>query len=282
VIRPELTYSNIPFTTGSGGSHPFLAQIEYARQRAIPNWYFDNSDIVPLDQSNTYANFFPPLGNSLTYGFTTQLIRRDGAEDAANPGYHRLVEWRAGNTLNFRELSKEGGQPFTRVTSSLLLNFGSLTSLTDYLYQPYAPVDAFNRRHVLSSSLVYSFANASRPGFMNFQRSLELTYFYNKLDRNATDNLRLAGTFSVTDYLQPSAFISYNFIENAVFEFGGNFRYQSPSGCWGVQLGATVAKCQVGNLVDYCVRNPQLNLQINLTGDGLAGIGELTSSAAAR
>lgn len=278
VIRPQLSYSLIPFVN-EDANHPFLRQIDYARRNSIPNWYFDNSDIVPINQTQTYSNYFTPLGNSLTYGFTTQLIRRDSPLDVEDWRYHRALEWRASQSFNFNELDKEKPEPLSRISTALLLDLAGFRSQLDYIYQPYVPVAPDRRRHVLSANLTYVFAQASQPGFMGYERSIGMSYFYNKLDRSPVDNISLRGVFSLNDYLQPAAGISYNLIKKEITEFGGSMRYQSPSRCWGVLIGASVSQCPGENgEVGYCVKNPKVNLQVNITGAGLEGISQLTSA----
>ena len=86
LFRPMLTYSLIPNIYESQGS-PFINQINYSRGSGIPGYYFDDNDIVPIDRAlNDTNNYFVPLGNSLAYGFTTQLIRRYGGIDSPGSG----------------------------------------------------------------------------------------------------------------------------------------------------------------------------------------------------
>ncbi len=130
-IRPRLRYSLIPAVHESA-DHPFVQQIEYAQNRGFSGYNFDNIDIIPRDTGRSYNNYFLPLGNALTVEVSSQLLGRRGRSGA----FSRLVEFSAGQTVNFREyrLPETERQPFSRFSSALQMEFDGLSSSINYFY----------------------------------------------------------------------------------------------------------------------------------------------------
>jgi lipopolysaccharide assembly outer membrane protein LptD (OstA) len=71
-IIPKITYTHIPWEQ-EDVNHPFSKQIQ-KRGGA-----FDQFDIVPKTNSTNFMRL--PLGNSVSYGFTSRLIRKNKPED---------------------------------------------------------------------------------------------------------------------------------------------------------------------------------------------------------
>jgi len=283
LIRPQLSYSYIPFVNESS-DHPFLRQIDYARTNtpSFSGFNFDNYDIVPRDNSLNNTNYFIPLGNSLSYGFTTQLIRRRGSDAVLTPSYQRAVELRSGQTFNFRELQKAPGarKPLSRFFAGLTLDFDRFSTGVDYFYQPYLPVTRDQRRHILSTALTYTVERSVKQEVWHFERSFSLGYYYNKVD-SKSDSLRGTVTWSLNDYILPSAYIAHDFVSHVTSEAGATTKFQPASRCWGLELGPRFGICTVeerrGRPAGFCLKSFVFNLTLNLTGDGL-GVGSLAGA----
>lgn len=300
VMRPTLTYSRIPHTRRP--DHPFLRQIEYKS-----GYNFDNYDIVPLGTSPSLVNYFVPQGNSLSYGFMTRLILKrydkPSAELAENgkakrafgrpmiseepqmlydeaklkPSYERLVEFTGGQTIDFLELRKPGEEriPLSRFYSNLNFATGGLSSSTDYNFYPnlgrYPSMRAITQYrpspHELKTSLAYTFVNLSRDVFI-FQRSIGLSYTFNRLE-SRTSSADVTGTFSINDYLTPSASAKFDFLDHDWREIGTSFLFRPPSRCWQVAISKTWSS--TGSSVS-------LDLSLNLTGSSYSGFGEIDPS----
>lgn len=272
LIRPLLTYSYIPDSLRHEDPHPFLSQIEYAKANNAYGYNFDNLDIVPVERSpNDTDNYFVPLGHSLAYGVTTQLIERRGRVDDPTSSYFTPLEFSAGQAVNFREYGRTDPQPFTRLFATLRLNQEDrFITDTNYYYYPYE-----SQRHQLTTSATYVLERSLRQRILNFDRSATLTYTWNP--RRSTDNLVGAISFSVSDYVLPSINASYDFFKSRFLGAGINLAFQSPSQCWKLNLSRTYSISPTGGpKLDFGI-----DLAVNLTGTGFGGATEVLSQAVA-
>ncbi len=78
LITPFVQYANIPYFTESQ-VHPFTDQIKRAGGK------FDQFDIIPIQ--NDSDNFREPLGNAVSYGFTSRLIQKKRKRNRADLVY---------------------------------------------------------------------------------------------------------------------------------------------------------------------------------------------------
>lgn len=266
LIRPLLRYSFIPRWTVAEPDHPFLTQI-----RARDGYNFDNYDRVPIDNSPTQVNYFVPLGNSLTYGYTTQLIRRKGALDSLEPSYQNSVEWQLGQTYNFNELKKDPDkrQPYSRLFSNLMFAFDDFTSTTNYYYYPYVnPGSA----HTVSTSFTYILERGIHQNVLIYDRSLTMGYTFNRLNA-VTSTVSGTLTFSINDYILPSYSLIYDLVTKKQLRAAGALAFQSPSRCWKLSVAFSQAIDRPG--VSWAP-----DLSINLTGDGFFGAKTASASGA--
>lgn len=273
LVRPLLTYSYIPESLIHQDAHPFLSQIEYARSNEAYGYNFDSNDIIPLDSPpGVESVYFLPLGNSLAYGLTTQLIERVGKEEATDPSYRMPLEFTAGQAINFREYRTGEPKPFTRLFSNLNFSVDDrLVSTTTYYYYPYQPLF----RHWLSTSASYIFERATRQRVLLYDRSVSLTYALDRVtcterttDGKPCGNGNIIGSlnFSLNDYILPTFSISYNSVKDLFNSFGMNLTFQSPSRCWKFVLTQNYQPT-TGPVwgVDFA---------LNLTGSGFGGVTE--------
>jgi lipopolysaccharide assembly outer membrane protein LptD (OstA) len=268
IIRPLLTYSLIPFKSGT--SHPFDQQILNAQDRGIFGYNFDDNDIVPYSYTQNGAQYFVPLGNSLSYGLTSQWIRRKTGVGALPTTYENTVEFTAGQAVNFLELTNPVPDPtgphvLNRFFSTLTFKFDKFNSTSTYYYNPdFVP----SQRTFFSSSLTYIFEKAVHQQIMNFERSVTLMYTFSPLQN--TNFLTGGLTFSISDNILPSFSASYDFINMRPVGITSGIQFQSPSRCWKLITG-----------VNYSIGNNSVNfafdLQLNLTGGGFGGFGELAN-----
>ncbi len=262
LIRPMLTYSNIPYIK-EDRNHPFLEQIQYAQTNGFSGYNFDDYDIVPVDNTPSDLNYFTPLGNSLSYGFKTQLITRNGAEGSDSPSYSTPVEWLVGDALNFRQFqnSPTNRQPFSRVYSTLTLNVGKYTSGTTYYYYPYTGMYA----NVFSTSHTYIFERSVHQHVLQYDRSFTLNFTRNQVGCTGAScgTLDLSGSmnFSINDYFMPTFYADQSFVLHQFNTAGAGLVFQSPAQCW-----------RLNTNVDYTVQTKttsfSFNLQLNLSGSG--------------
>lgn len=272
LIRPLLTYSYIPYIE-SDQNHPFLAQISHAQKNNINGYMFDNLDIVPVSYNQSNANYFIPIGHSLSYGVTTQWIRRRGALDLASPVYQNSVELSAGQAINFLEISNpidpENPHIFTRFFSTAIFNYDHFTSQTTYYYYPDVP--AYPSRHALSTSGTYILERSLHQRVLSFDRSFSLVYTYNQLSA-AASTLTSSINYSVSDYLLPTASVSYSFQTQQLGSVGFGMKVQSPSRCW-----------SFGTAMSYVSGLPGVNFnfdfKFNFTGSSLNNIGDFASQS---
>jgi hypothetical protein len=289
LIRPLLTFSWIPEgTVRDDPRHPFDLQIaQMSSGNGRSGYTFDDNDIIPRDNSPSDVNYFVPQGKSIAYGFTTQLIQRQGADDSPSPGYLRLLEWSAGQAFNFRQYDctpehdctpgqpdPVRPQPLSRFFSSLNLNLnGKLISDTTYYYYPYTS----KPRNKITTSATYVFERATHQRILTYDRSVSLTYALDKFACNTpdacTENLQGSMSFSLSDYILPSASASYTWIgEPRWLSASASLKFQSPSQCWLFGLGANYSFPNKGVTVSW-------DLSLNLTGSGFGGISEVATQA---
>ncbi len=274
LVRPLLTYSFIPDAlTTEDKDHAFIKQINYGQtaysigSQGAPRYYFDSYDLVPVDRPATdTGNYYVPLGNSLAYGFTTQVIRRLGRLDNPDSSYQSVFEFSAGQAVNFREFSKEKPQPLTRFFSTMnFLIADRLTSGTTYYYFPY--VDGI--KHQLSTSATYVIERSTRQGILAYDRSVTLGYSWNQLGCPGdgagcgTNSINSGVSFSINDYILPTAGASYDFSKSALVGAGVGLTFQSPSRCWKFAITRNYSLA-----TQY---SWDFNFQINLTGAGFGG-----------
>ncbi|MBL7714380.1 MAG: LPS-assembly protein LptD [Bdellovibrionales bacterium] len=265
MVRPILSYAFIP-SVREDPNHPFIRQMKTAREKSLTGFNFDNQDIVPFDTSLSTANYFIPLGNSLTYGVTTQLIDRRAPIESENPEYRRKFELRTGQTFNFRELREvEGSQrPFSRLFAQMLTQGDRWATSTDYYYYPYISLP----RNTVSTSVSYLMTRPRTDQIYYFERSLSLGYSYNFSSVNfRTSNLNARFIYSLNDYVMPTGFISWDFISKRALDVGLALRYQSMAQCWTLDLGVRRTVCPVNAAQDlgFCV-NPVIDFQLNFAG----------------
>jgi lipopolysaccharide assembly outer membrane protein LptD (OstA) len=270
LIRPILTYSQIPWVTENQPAHPFLKQIENAQKNNIVGYNFDNNDIIPIGYTRTGANYFIPQGQSLSYGFTTQWIRRVGPADSAHAVYQRAIEWSAGQSLNFLELSHPVDprfpHPLSRLFSNLSLNYEHFNSSTTYYYYP-DRADPSTRQEI-STGLSVVLERATHQRILTFDRSFNLAYSYTKI--NSTSNLSGSVNFSINDYFLPTGSISYSFVTNQLLSAGLALKIQSPSQCWQIITG-------LGYVAGLSGLNWTFNWSLNLTGSGFGAVGDFAN-----
>lgn len=287
LIRPILTYSYIPQKLVHQDPHPFLSQIQYAEDRGFTGYNFDNLDIVPIDSSPvTGTQYFVPLGNSLAYGLTTQLIERRGEVQDPLASYATPVEFSLGQAINFREFQKfrredpsraRDPQPLTRFFSTLNLNLDDrLLSGTTYYYYPYIS----GIRHQISTSATYVIDRSTRQRILSFDRSLSAGYTWNKVGctdegcpKAATSNLVFNVNYSLSDYILPSFSGSYDYQTQNLLRTAVNLQFQSPSQCWKLTLSGSK---EIGQKPNWGI-----DLAVNLTGSGFGGATDLVTQAVA-
>lgn len=271
LIRPLLNYSLIPLIS-QDASHPFIQQVNNGLAKGVPGYNFDNYDVIPYSFTPSSANYFWPLGHSLTYGATTQWIRRLGAVDNPSASYQSIVEWSAGQSINFIELTNpvDKGNPhvFTRLYSSLSLNFEKFTASASYFYDPDIP-DA-SRRQGISTTGSFIFERSTRQGILAFDRSMSVSYNFSQVNAGVS-NLNAAMTYSLNDYLMPNMDISYDFMTNKVFGSNAGLKIQSPSRCWWISLG-------LGYRTETGEFTTRFDWQLNLTGSGYGALGDVANT----
>jgi hypothetical protein len=269
-IRPTLTYSWIP-TIQASSDHPFVSQVA---SQAQPGQYFDNSDIVPINSSQNLDTYFTPLGNSLTYGLTTQLFRRERGEDGEIRVMRRF-EARASQTLDIQEARRNlesGGRDQRIFLSPLFTQFlyeePKFSMSAEYTY--YSFLDRYNNSkllstaspHRLSLGFQWTWERALKDGVLQFERSLGVNYSFNKLT-NRVSSLGTRLNFSINDYIMPSVALIYNLVtsvpKNLVSSRYG-ILFQSPSRCWRIEA-AVVQAIDRGPGFGF-----DFNFALNLTG----------------
>jgi lipopolysaccharide export system protein LptA len=281
LIRPNITYSLIPYFHESRlpGGHPFLNQMEYARRFGVTGYNFDNHDIVPIDSNNqNFNNNLLPIGNAISYGITTQLIRREGEVNSTSASYSRFAELYARQAVNFRELFKaEDQRPFSILDVGGSFSYRQFTLASNVSYIPHIVINERQLPWTFGASLSYVLESATRQRIMSFQRNFNLSYRFRRLINSNENAVTFSSVFSITDSIMPSASIAYDFYLNTLQSVSGGVLFQSPSQCW--RLGITIvhALCGAGQQQLYCT-NPQFDFSMNFSGSGYSGIGEFASS----
>jgi LPS-assembly protein len=279
LIRPIINYSLIPYRTEP--VHPFTSQIEYAHRQGFTGYNFDNDDIVPLDASFNNANYFAPEGHALSYGFTTQLVRKrkvPGGEGARTKfTYDQPIEWSAGQSFNFRELRKVPGarRPLSRFYSLMTANFDKATAYADYYYIPYQAISADTSRHVMSLGTAWTFSKGTGK-VLAYERSIGAYYSYNRSSQQSqTQSVRFNAIYSLNDYIMPGASVSYDMLKSRWQEANTTLTFQSPSECWKLDLGYYQNVCPIEKEGDtgWCT-NFRFNLSLNLTGSGFGAVSD--------
>jgi hypothetical protein len=273
IIRPMLTYSNIPVIQQSTDKHPFLTQVN---DEARPGQYFDAWDVVPLGTSQNLDTYFTPLGNSLTYSLLTQLFKKE-KDETGSVKVSKRFEARASQTLDIREANRglASGQIDNKVIlSPLFTQFwygdGNLNVTTEYTY--YAFLDRYqdsvsfatNRSpHRLSTSLYWNIESGVRQGVLLFDRSLTLNYTYSRLTSQVS-SLRGELHFSINDYIIPSVAYTLDLFSKPkqVIDSRYGVIFQSPSRCWRVEAAVTRSIDRGIGFVS--------SFALNLTGNTLA------------
>jgi lipopolysaccharide assembly outer membrane protein LptD (OstA) len=245
-IRPMLTYSSIPVVQESE-NHPFFSQIQ---QEARPGQYFDYWDIVPLGTSQNLDSYYIPLGNSLTYGVTTQLLKKEKTNDASTSVSRRL-ELKATQTLNILELKKDV-QPGTidkRIPLSPLFTQFSYSdnrfSLSaEYIYYAFLnryqsqQILAYYSPHRFNASLNMTFEKGLHQGVLQYDRSLRIGYSFAKLISKVS-SLTTELHFSINDYIMPKVTYVFDLMSkpNQVLDSRYSLLFQNPSRCWSLETG---------------------------------------------
>lgn len=265
LIRPTFTYARIPYILKS--DHPFLNQIDYKS-----GYQFDNEDIVPITTTPSLLNYFIPLGNSFTYGATTQLIRKRGVgTDSTLPAYQRSVELSAGQTLNLLELDRDESVrvPWSRFYLTNELVFDAWNWRTQYYYYPNISrlpgVTIVNPSpHEVTTGLQYSFAKKPAGSIFDFERSISLSYTRSRIT-SFTEGMGIRLAYSLNDYIMPIISSSINFASPTKFqEARAQLYLQHSSRCirFIAETSYSVAtKAQFG-----------VGLEFNLTGSGYGNV----------
>ena len=286
-IRPFLIYSQIPpqlhqqtgTTTDAAGHsvpHPFVQQILAGQSEGV-NYNFDSYDIVPVDVSPNEATYFTPLGNSLTYGFDTQLIKRKGRLDSPYATYVKAMEFSASQTIDFNQFTfpTDLQQPVGRFSSELDFFFDQWTSSTTYYWYPYVPTP----RDVVSTFVTYTFESAMHQRILTYNRSVNFGFSRNQLNcfNASCGTIALTGAafFSLNDYILPSANFQFSAVSHDFLTATGGVTFQSPSRCYQVSVAANYSVQPIPNV------NFSFDLALNLSGEGFGGFSQAANQAMA-
>ena len=289
LIRPLLTYSYIPYVQDDP-NHPFVQQMAYANSNNLLGYNFDDHDIIPLSTVQSQATYFTPLGNSLTYGFKTQIIDRretlmkDGkANPDVPPTYRVPFEFSAGETFNIYEYRVQENpgqpQPFTRLYMNMITNQDDkITSNTTYYYDPTLP----GVRSALITSVNWVFERGMHQRIMAFDRSFTMGYDWDQRGYTSTgyenigvgtNSLSLGLNYSLSDYILPSITYGYDFINHRNTGFTLMLALQSPSQCWKITTGVSF-----NPVTGHSFSPPSIGL--NLVGNGFEGVNDISQSNA--
>ncbi len=285
LFRPALTYSRIPPKSWirEPDDHPFVKQIRNSQLNGFSGMNFDSNDIIPINPTYSYTNYFAPLGNSLTSGFTTQLIRRRGRLDAGGASYQQMLELRANQTYNFSEPKK----PLSLFDSHGVLTLDKISATSNYYYLPYAPVSRDEKgrlkgRQNFDAAVSYTFINAFHQGVLAYERSVSLAYTNATLGAYSS-RISAAATFSINDYIMPKAAWGYEFTvapKDRMRNVAGLLRLQNPSRCWRIDLGASAVPQEGGTFWDNITYTAEFAL--NLTGGGFSTLTDTFAGIATR
>jgi lipopolysaccharide assembly outer membrane protein LptD (OstA) len=268
-IRPSLTYSNIPNQTIiSSPAHPFVEQIQ---NEGISGQYFDQYDIVPQRAIHDVDSYITPLGNTLTYGLTSQVFKRQVNKDGSVKADRRF-EFGFNQTIDLYEAFQDPlPQSQKIVLSPLFTHFlyqnDHFYAYIEYTYYPdlsaYSDDQllAYTNPHRFTSNLSWVFDHKVSEGLLTYDRSISLGYSFAKLNSKVS-SLQAQGNFSINDYLMPKGLISYNLVSGAVpkiLEIRGSMVFQNPSKCWQAEVGLFNSSDQHSGII--------LNLALNMSGD---------------
>lgn len=273
LIRPLLTYSYIPLVRVSNGNHPFLDQIQYAQTNQLSGYNFDDYDIVPISSSQSTANYFYPLGNSLAYGVTTQWIRRRYLPTSPVAVYQTPIELSLGQAIDFRELTEpvvpSQPRPLSRFFGILNLTFDKLTSQTTYYY--YADNFTAPSRNVINFGATWILERSFHQQVLAYDRSITLGYNYSKITTGVSS---VSGSinFSINDYILPTFAMNYDLLTSQILSATVGVQFFSLSRCW-----------KVGTQVSYIAGNQSYqydgtDISLNLVGTGFGGVTEIANT----
>lgn len=244
LIRPVLRWSYIPSQlVREDTRHPFIGQIRNSQNGVTQDqvqYAFDSYDIVPRGTAPSISTDIVPLGNSITYGASTQWIRK--RMSGGVPSYQKYIEVSSGQTINLEEVGKDNGEPFARFFTNAGFSFDRIGLGVNYSYYPFASREAIKgtdeaaQRRPFSKSTVsingsYTIESGLRQGILDFQRSFGLSYNYNMLTTEVSDVVGSV-VYSINDYVMPSASVKYRLYEQALDETKTSLSFQSPSRCW--------------------------------------------------
>lgn len=273
-LRPIFTYSWIPFL--SQPDHPFLTQLKTS------GFQFDSLDLVPLSNPPSLVSYFIPQGHSLTYGASTQWMRKviDPSGIALSQPF---AELRAAQTFNLAELNLPGPDqvPLTRLQVNSSLDISPILWTIDYKFYPYLQRIARLKQiqlvgdhspHEFSTTASWILERGVHQEVLSFDRSVSLTYSFRRLDGTPVSNLTAAATYSINDYIMPGVSFSYDLLNNGHFmdrfvTQSVSLQLQNPTRCWRVGFGVRRTQAS-GVFYDFV-------LNLNITGDGFESIDQL-------
>ena len=218
----------------------------------------------------------------MTYGFTTQLIRRKGRIEDAGASYERFAELSAGQTINLLELEKPEDTriPLSRFYSTLAVDLDKFSEEFEYHFYPYLSrypnvnlVKDFSP-HEYTVSLRYTHEKATVQRVLAFERSVGMSYTYRKLE-SSTSSLGAKLSYSLNDFILPTVGASYDFLKQKFVQANLKLNFQGGgSNCWrfivdvahSIDLGASIA----------------FDFALNLTGSGFGGFTEMQKELESR
>jgi lipopolysaccharide assembly outer membrane protein LptD (OstA) len=284
-ITPTLTYSNIPVINQSS-NHPFIQQVQ---SQARPGQYFDDDDIVPLTTTQNVDSYFTPLGNSLTYGVSTQLFKRQQFDDGTikvsrrvEAGFTQTLDMYNSNTSQDAadNVARNNRIILSPLFSHLLYTNDHFTEYFEYTY--YAYLDQYNpviasliqnpNANRISETTTWTIDHRVKEGLLLYDRSISLNYSFARLT-GPISSLQLSSNFSLNDYLMPKGAISYNFVKNAsphLLDISGSILVQNPSKCWQTEIGLSHSVDQHSGII--------FNIALNVAGGSFAGDDSLKKS----
>jgi hypothetical protein len=188
--------------------------------------------------------------------------------------YQNVFEFSAGQAINFLQL----GQPYdqnnpllTPFFATFGLNLEKVQAGVSYYY--FTDIPMVSHRHTISAGLTYILERSLHQKIMTYDRSLGLSYSFSQVNAN-TSNLVGTLNFSLSDYILPSASISYGFQESKLYGTNLGIQFQSPSRCW--KLSTSIGYTPGQNI------GWNLDLTLNLTGTGFGGLATFASQVASQ
>ncbi|MEK7691988.1 MAG: putative LPS assembly protein LptD, partial [Bdellovibrionota bacterium] len=220
LFRPNLTYSLIPFQY-QPESHPLVQQIE-----RNPAYKFDAYDVVPYGSTNDYVSYFVPLGHSLSYGVTTQLIRKhkpeNGGEFNTNP-----LSLSAGQTFNFRELGKGNPKLFSRMHATIGAGLGAFSLGGNYYFYPYFREESGGKSpHSFIGNVTWTLKPAPGGG----DRYVKVSYVHEEAAGN-THSLDEELVYSLFGFLRPTIGTRYDILTKTFPAVNSSLIFQNPGNC---------------------------------------------------